>query len=314
MDNRTLQVPVPFLMSRSETAPAKLVWLALRLNPAAGPADLEAMTGLSRHTVLSVAGRDRPRGLGTGPRVKLPAALLADRSVGARAKLLYGLLQAPPHFRGQTGECTYTALCAQTQLCRNTLKAGIAELAGAGWIETSQAHQKALIKFTLTTPERRRVRSVVARAGHRLDRARFTGEALMQEYLTLLIDADNFTDNYRPGFLTNPLTGERLELDRFYPPHTAFEFHGAQHDGQTGRYTKAEVEKQRVRDLIKAGLCLYEGIHLIIGRAGDLSLQGMRNKIGGRLPLRDLAGQERLIEILEEASLVYLANANTGAG
>lgn len=34
------------------------------------------------------------------------------------------------------------------------------------------------------------------------------GEALMKEWLSLLIAADLFTDNARPGFLVSPLTGE----------------------------------------------------------------------------------------------------------
>jgi hypothetical protein len=302
-----IQVPVSFLLSRDQTAPTKLVWLAQRLNPPAGPAELEAMTGLSRHTILRATRQTQTRNLGAGPRVKLPARLLADRTVGARAKLLYGLLQAVPDLRDQSGRFTYTSLCSQTQLCRNTLKEAIAELEGAGWITTRQANQKAAVEFTLSSPEQQRSQAEVGLAERRLKRLKFAGEALMQEWLTLLIDSDNFTDNARPGFLINPLTGERLELDRFYPPQVAFEFHGTQHDRPTERYTQAQVDAQRLRDLIKAGLCLYAGIQLVIVRAEDLSLQGMIKKIGRHLPLRDLTGHEALIDLLEEKRLVYRA-------
>lgn len=152
---------------------------------------------------------------------------MAEPRAGAPAKLLYGLLQATPDFRGQGGQFTYASLCSLTQLGRNTLKRAVAELVGAGWVQTSQASRVSPIRFTLGSPERRRAEAKAAQAGRRLRRTRFAGEAIMQEYLSLLIDSDQFTDNARPGFLVSPLTGERLELDRFYPPNTAFEFHGA---------------------------------------------------------------------------------------
>lgn len=132
----------------------------------------------------------------------------------------------------------------------------------------------------------------------------------MQEYLSLLIDSDQFTENARPGSLVNPLSRERLELDRFYPPGVAFEYNGAQHYRATERFTQAEAEAQRLRDLIKAGLCLYQGVRLVIIHAQDLTLQRMLARLsGGPLPLRDLAGQEPLIDLLEEASLRYRASA-----
>lgn len=55
----------------------------------------------------------------------------------------------------------------------------------------------------------------------------------MREYLSLMIDSGEFEDNAAPGFLVNPLTDERLQFDRFYPPGVAFEFNGPQHYGAT---------------------------------------------------------------------------------
>jgi len=150
----------------------------------------------------------------------VPVALLAERSAGARAKLLYGLLQTVPGCRGRSGQFTYTALSSLTQLDRNT-----------------------------------------------------------------------------------------LELDRFYEPLLAFEFNGAQHYRTTGRYTQAEADAQHFRDLIKAGICLYRGIHLVVIHPEDLSLQGLIKKIGGSAPLRSLDGQEPIIDLLETASLCYIASA-----
>ncbi|HYG58359.1 MAG TPA: ArsR family transcriptional regulator, partial [Symbiobacteriaceae bacterium] len=288
----------------------KLIWMVRRLHPTASPAELGAQTGLSRHTVKRglarlTAGNPAP----AGPRVKVPASLLAEHRVGAQAKVLYGLLQATPAYRGQTGQFTYTGLCSLTRLSRNTLKRAMAELSAAGWVQTTQKTRLSSIAFTLGSPELMRSHTETAAAKRRLKRANHGGEAIMQEYLSLLIDSNQFTDNARPGFLVNPLTGERLELDRFYPPNVAFEFHGTQHDSATEKFTQQEVDTQRLRDLIKAGICLYQGIHLVIIRAEDLSLQGMIHKIGRCMPLRDLAGHEFLLDLLEGESLKYRASA-----
>jgi hypothetical protein len=303
-----LHVPVSLLRNPDQTASAKVLWMAQRLNPTAGPAELEAKTSLSRHTVLAglaqVTALNRFR---SGPRVQIPGELLAEPAVGAPAKVLYGLLQVTPKFRGHSGESTYTSLCTDAHLSRNTLKRAMAELAGAGWLRTTQKHQFRPIHFTLGTPQLRRALAEAALAKRRLKRAQYGGEAIMQEYLTLLIDSKEFTDNARPGWLVNPQTGERLELDRFYPPGFAVEFNGAQHYRETGRFTQEEAEEQHFRDVVKAGVCLYEGIHLVIIHPEDLSLQGIARKIGRAMPLRNLAGHEPLIELLEEASLKYCA-------
>lgn len=90
----------------------------------------------------------------------------------------------------------------------------------------------------------------------------------------------------------------------------AFEFNGAQHYGATAAVSQAQADAQRTRDLIKAGLCLYEGILLILIHEEDLSLQAMIDRLDGRLPMRDLADHEPVIDLLERASLSYQAVAN----
>jgi hypothetical protein len=297
LDTRVVQVPVSILLDPEPTPSAKVVWMALRLRPNAGPAELEAQTALTRPTVLKGLSTVSNRS-SRGPRVKLPGALLAEHAVGAQAKVLYGLLQATPNFRGDCGQFTYASLCSLTRLGRNTLKRAIAELVGAGWLQVTQANRLSPIHFTLGNQEVTRSQVEAAAARRRLRRAKFVGEALMQEYLSLLVDSDQFTNNARPGFLVSPLTGEFLELDRFYPPDLAFEFNGTQHYRATGH----------LRDLIKAGICLYRGVHLVIIHAEDLSLQGIINKIGQSMPLRSLAGHQPLIDLLEDASLSYRAS------
>lgn len=307
MDDRTAQVPVPLLLAQDQPASCKLVWIAQRLQSGAGPAQLEALTGLSRNTVLGAAARaallDVPAG---ASQVRLPGSLLAAERLGSHAKLLYGVLQATHGYRGGSGRFTYASLCALTGWSRNTLKKALRHLTGAHWVRTYPSKAAGHIAFKLGTPELRQAEAEASRAKWRIMRAEFEGEAIMQEYLSLLIESTDYVDNIRPGWLTNPLTGERLELDRLYGREVAFEFHGDQHFEASGDYSQADLDAQKLRDYIKAGICLYEGVHLIIVRHEDLSLQGMIRKVGRCMPLRPLAGRALLIERLEEASFDYL--------
>jgi hypothetical protein len=315
--DRMAQVPPSWLYDPDVTASAKVVYMALCVQPAATRAELAFQTGLCPRTVrtgLAQASSFRLTAEASAPEefVQVPGALLADRTVRAQAKVLFGLLQATPGFHGQSGHFTYASLAALTQLSPNTLKNAVAELAATGWVELVQPKRVGPIHFKLGRAEWRRGQAEATAARRRLKRARFGGEALMQEYLSLLISSDQFADNARPGWLVNPQTGERLELDRYYPPSVAFEFNGAQHYSATGRFSQEEAETQHLRDLIKAGICLYRGVDLVIVHAADLSLQGMLHKIGSRMPLRHLAAKEPLISLLEEASLVYQAAAASG--
>ncbi len=134
----------------------------------------------------------------------------------------------------------------------------------------------------------------------------------MREYLTLLVDSDDFEDDASPGFLVNPFSDERLELDRFYPPGAAFEFNGPQHYGATDRFPDKDVAKQRGRDHLKIGICMSKGIHLHGIHAEDLTLETMRRKAGAVLPLRDLSGHEPLVAFLEAVARRYRRAARCG--
>jgi DNA-binding transcriptional regulator YhcF (GntR family) len=309
MNTGVVQVPVALLRHPDQTPHTKLVWMAQQIQPDATPARVEALTGLCRHTVLKglarITAAQWPHG---GPRVKMPLALLAERSVGARAKILYGLLQTLPSFRWRRGKFSFPELSSHTGIDANTLRRAMHELSGAGWISLRQKNRLRPITFALGTPQQQRAEAEAALAARRIDRARHKGETIMHEYLSLLIDSTEFANTTKPSFLVNPETQELLELDRFYDKlMLAFEFHGDQHDRATERYTAKEVSEQHQRDLYKAGLCTYAGIHLIILRAEDLELQRLIGKLSRFAPMRNLAGHERLIEKLEEASLCYWA-------
>jgi len=312
MTERMVRVPISRLLDAEMTPATKLIAIALRLNPAATPGEIQEQTGLSRPTVERWIDKV-PRTNPGGPKAIIPSALLADRKVGTQAKVVYGLLQAIPSFRGRSGQFTYDSLSLPTGLSANTLRRAMADLAGAGWVSLRQSSRVSPITFSLGTPELRRSQFTAAVAKRRLKRSHHAGEAIMQEYLSLLIDSTQFTDNARPGFLINPLTGERMEFDRLYRENVAFEFNGGQHYGATELVTQASSDSQHLRDLIKAGICLYRGIQLVIIHAEDLSVRGMLKKIGQTMPLRSLVGQAPLIELLEEASLPYRAEAAAGA-
>jgi len=311
VDSRVIQVPLALLQDQSHTPHVKLVWMARRLEPEASPARVEALTGLSRHTVLSglaeLPGIRPPRG---GPKAQIPAGLLAERGVGARAKVLYGLLQSVPTFCGQRGRFTYPGLSTLTKLGPNTLKRAVTELRECNWVRTDQKSRLQPIFFRLGTPVNRQREREALLAERRLKRAEHRGEALMHEYLSLLIDSTDFVDTTRHNFLVSPLTQERLELDRFYrTARVAFEYQGEQHTRASARFTQKEVDELRLRDTLKAGLCLRAGVHLVLVEEQDLSLQAMERKIGTCMPRRSLDGQDRLIEMLEVESLIYVAKA-----
>jgi len=166
-----------------------------------------------------------------------------------------------------------------------------------------------------TDPEYYRQRLHLVRAKRRLQRAKFKGEALMREWLSVLVSTELVTDEASPGYLINPQTGEQLRFDRFYPPTVAWEFNGPQHYGATDWFPGDEkAREQQLRDMVKAGICYYKGITLVVVHTEDLSLDGMRRKIGTTLPLRDLSGPDRggyrmLVDYLQQRSRQYQQNA-----
>lgn len=320
MNTVVVQAPASLLLDPELTASAKLVWMICRLHGPLGPAQLQAHSGLSRPTILTGLARLAATGWRVapsadpeqGPRGAIPADLLADRRVGAQGRVLYGILQVIPAFRNQTGQFSYAELSTLTHANPKTLKRAVRDLADTGWLKVAQANQNAPVRFSIRNPVTARREGEVERARLRLDEAPYLGEALMREYLSLLIDSDDFEDDAAPGFLVNPLTDERMELDRFYPPAVAFEFNGPQHYGATGRFSAEDAARQRGRDYMKLGICVEKGITLLIIHPEDLTLESMRQRIGPLLPMRDLAGQEPLMEFLKSISRRYRAAARRG--
>lgn len=316
-------VPASLLLDRSLTSSAKLLWGIINLGALeVSPSYLHTQSGLARNTVrrglaqltatgwlpdrLTGAHSPTPQRAQTDRTVSLPSDLLLHPKIGVQAKLIYGSLQLTPGFRGNSGQFTYAQLCALVRLTDKPLHAAIRELVQHGWIQAEQQNQLAPVHFTLVNPiaELREWDAMEARC--HLEHASFRGEALMREFLSLIVASDEFEDDAAPGFLVNPYTDERLQFDRYYPPAVAFEFNGAQHYRPTALYSKeAEVRRQQARDLIKIGICQRRGITLVVVHPEDLSLACLRSKLANLLPLRNLDHHGPLLAYLEAQGRAY---------
>ncbi|MGE5674617.1 MAG: hypothetical protein ACM3XM_12240 [Mycobacterium leprae] len=321
MNYTSVCAPRSLLLDPDLTAPAKVVWLLARLprRPGISPlgskvsansvGQLAERSGLSRDTVrdslkqLANHGWQSRCAEESGD-VSMPRDLLLEQHLGAQAKVLYGRLQfMPGHFNyADLGQCMGT--------CTNTIKHAVRELVQAGWLECEQEHQRAPLYFTLRNPVDERRQMEVAHAKQRIAVAPSIGEGLMREYLSLLVDSTEFQDGGTHGSVRNPRTGMPLQFDRYYPGYrTALEFDGPQHFGATAKFTPEESAEQQARDLMKQALCPTVGVHLVVVLPADLSLQGMRQKIGKLLPQRRLKENELLLDFLEWRSLRYRQSA-----
>ncbi len=336
MHMQLVEVPLALLRSRSLTPSAKLLWITLYVDAKVGrqrshsPTRLALRTGLARSTVyeslsqLSASGwllarRKPPVGrrrwqavqchIDDRTLVKIPMELVgALRTVSPQAVLCYGLLQATPGFKGTMGQFKWAEFSELTSWHPKTVKRAVRSLIEAGWVATTQKNRLTPVRFRLQHADLARKEDVQ----RRLERSEYRGEAIMRECLSLFVDSQEFVDNARPGFLVNPSTGERMELDRFYPLHrVAFEFNGQQHYAPTGRFSRRQVDAQRKRDATKRRICMEHGITLIVIKTDELSLATLLQKIGGCLPLRNVRGYERTIDYLENVSSNYRKSARS---
>lgn len=318
MPEEVVRAPAALLLNPDLTVSAKLVWMASRLQTVLrqpGSTALCAATGLSRPTVLtallrlSAAGWALDQPVAKSPpseaTVAFPATLLTNHRLSAQARVLYGILLLTPGFSHPCGHFTYAELARFAHASVTTLTQAINELTRAEWITTDRPNRLARIHFELTMPGISEALNDVARAQLRIQNQHI-GEGLMREYLSLLVDSDQYIDNARPPFLTRPVTEVPLELDRYYyTAQVGFEFNGPQHDRPTERFDAEKVAAQRERDYIKMGLCWEKGIPLVIVRPPELTLASMQEKVGALLPRRTLTGKDLLIDYLETESRSY---------
>ena len=232
--------------------------------------------------------------------VSVSADVLLSKDLTWPIKGFYGSLVA---FAGKdgVGHLTEEKLSELTMLDPKTVRRYMLRLTRAGLVQLEKRSHY-LIVDPVVAYYAVRLHDVQ----HRLRHALFIGEALMREWLTLLVAVLNFQDNARVSKIINPKTREYLELDRFFPPDVAFEFNGPQHYGPTAKFPDpAAAADQELRDIIKIGQCKRYGIELVIVTTEDLSLEGMLRKIGNLLPLRPGAAESPAAAFLEKESRRY---------
>jgi len=329
----SIEIPGALLLDRTLPPTNKVLWMLLSLQDAEGigplPQRVLADQGhLSRSTVQLGLGRlekegwvlrTEPRGWATSglldasnqPYARVPERLIKT-DIKPQARVLYACLQLLSGFNGHTGEFTYSALKQLTGRALDTLRLAVRALVETGWLRIERDNRKAPVRFTIQDTDRRRQEREVADVARTLEKidtmgeADSLGEALMYAFLDLLVASRHYLDHARPRFLQNPFTGELMELDRYYVGKVAFEFNGPQHYRTTEKYPdEGELRLRQARDYMKRGFCEQEGVKLVVIQASDLTLERMREKIEGLLPLRDTAGHEQLVEFLELTSSRY---------
>jgi hypothetical protein len=140
------------------------------------------------------------------------------------------------------------------------------------------------------------------------DMAVYRGEFLMRKYLDFRVATNDFIDNARPAFLTNPLTGERLEYDRYYLAGVAFEFNGSQHYERTRLYEDGKsLKERRARDAIKKGLSMDARVIIVVITAEQLHPTILEGLIPGILPRRTIDTGGAYYQALADLCVRYLA-------
>lgn len=157
-------------------ATAKLTGMLL-YHPGGGnrtPRTLQALSGLSRHTVrraLALLSTSDPP---TGPTVGVPTDLLTDPRLTAREKLLYArLLLAHP-----LGPTSYRSLATLVGMSINPVKLAVRRLVEADWLRVAQRNRHGPLDLLLRDPHAERRSQATAAARRRLERAAYRGEAL----------------------------------------------------------------------------------------------------------------------------------------
>jgi len=236
---------------------------------------------------------------------------MLDPSLSLDQKGLYGLIAA---ITMENQPVTMADLARRAGCGRTTLRRYLAELITYGYVIVGKSGPDQRYHTVVLTEEASDrsdalIKGIVRRLSLARKRIReehskeSVGEALMKEWLTLLIAESMFTDNARPGFMINPLTGERLEYDRRYPAlKLAWEFHGPHHFQHADPTVLA---KQQANDMVKIGRSQREGITLIEVKASDLRLDRMVALIPPSVPRRSLEGLGEVVTFLEAESAHY---------
>lgn len=143
------------------------------------------------------------------------------------------------------------------------------------------------------------------------------GEWTLECILCLAVDDRDFRRNVRPEWFTLGVGEGRMEIDFWFRRRrVAIEFQGRQHyeyEPEMHENRREFMEQQR-RDNIKAGLCLRHGIHYIEIPAHELSIDYVREKVQGVLPLRPFPGDSPVVRAINEMCLSYVNTVHRKIG
>jgi hypothetical protein len=318
-------VPMSLLLDQQLTAADKLVWMIMRLDKRdkyirklTSPTRLARRTGLSRVTIYNSFERlystewimaEKPI---IKPKtqsicyVNMPAKLLTSKELKPRDKVMFGVLQATQFFSGKKGKMKYLELSKYAHMCVKTVRRAVKALAQAHWINARQVNQLKPIYYKLDDPQLAYCRQKCAKIQRQLDVEDNYGETICREMVLLLVDPVEYTVHSRPSWLTNPDTGMIMEIDLYIEENNlAVEYQGEQHFNPTSFASQEEVEKQIIRDNIKAEILKSRGINLVQARTEDLSIGKMAKKLRGLVTLRDLSGFDMIVEFLDHVGLRY---------
>lgn len=233
------------------------------------------------------------------PMAVLPEMLLNDRSIPLTAKLLYVTIQVyHPNSHADLSRLTGLSVAGVSRMCERLVK--------PGWIHKAR-EGRSVVPVPAIPPCMQE--QMVTDLHKGFISAKLKGEYLTRKWLDRLIMSADYIDGARPVILMNPLTGEPLELDRYYPSlKVGFEHHGPQHCGPTKQFPDQEqFNRLRSRDLIKRGLCQENGIVLVELAADDLTLDALLKKMPKGVPLRQVDRNSPYVKALEALSAEYRA-------
>lgn len=231
--------------------------------------------------------------------VPVSVNLLYDSRLSPAAKLLYALLVS---MRQREPALTLSQRDLAARLGMNSAKAvrvAITQLREGGWLRTARVKGRAGTVYEPYDPDLALRVTKAEFIQELIGRTRPKGEFILKKMLDELVLDETFQDNAKPGFLRNPLTGERMEFDRWYTEAAvAIEFQGIQHYRATADVTAKDVRAQQARDLMKLALATKKRIRLVTAHGGDLKFGRLKSMLKGLLPLRELRAEDPVVQML----------------
>lgn len=215
----------------------------------------------------------------------------------ASAKTLYLLVQAKPYR-------SLAQLRQDVGVSEETIRRLIRALRKHKWVKLVRAGRNAVPIPVIPRNEDQR-RAALLQACYKA--CQYKGEFQLREILDACAFMEGALYNARPGFLTSPLSDEKLEYDVFNPvTMDAWELHGFQHFGPTDVFSSPEKARlQQANDLIKLGRSMNEGVNVVVLTYKDLSIDGILKTLPAGVPRRPIDRSSRYIRTLERLASDY---------